>query len=256
VAAAPKAATPKEALGRAYGSGRTEAALPIRLATFNLGPGADGRQRVMVSADIGAGASGPTDIWTAFATTDASGQAQRPVGRKLRLRPRAGSPTGALAFTVQTALAPGRHTLRFAAVDTEGRAGSLDHVFSVGLARGDGVAMGDLVLLEPVTGSDERLDVVTDGRTRGDAIDAYIELVPMDPDAFDITVRFEVTGGPEDEPQVSESGLMTRTPGSGHWSATSRLDLADLPPGDYLVTATVSVGNRPAGRMPRALHLQ
>lgn len=255
VAAAPKAATPEEALGRAYGSGRTEAALPIRLATFNLGPGADGRQRVMVSADIGAGASGPTDIWIAFATTDASGQAQRPVGRKLRLRPRAGSPTGALAFTVQTTLAPGRHTLRFAAVDTEGRAGSLDRVFSVGLARGDGVAMGDLVLLEPVTGSDERLDVVTDGRTRGDAIDAYIELVPTDPDAFDINVRFEVTGGTEDEPQVSERGLMTRTPGSGHWSATSRLDLADLPPGDYLVVALVSAGEKRIGRAERAIHI-
>ena len=256
VAVAAKAATPEEALGRAYGSSRLEMALPIRLATFNMGPGADGRQRVMVSADIGAGASGPTDIWTAFATTDASGRTGEPVGRKLRLHPRAGSPAGALSFTAQTVLPPGRHTLRFAAVDAAGRAGSLDHAFVVGLVNGDGIAMGDLVLLEPVTGSEERLDVVTDGRIRGEAVDAYIEVVPSDPEVFGITARFTVSDGPESEPRVAAAGLMTRTPGTGQWSATARLDLGDLPPGDYVVTAAILVGGRRAGSTTRTLHLQ
>jgi len=256
VAVAAKAATPEEALGRAFGSSRLELALPIRLATFNMAPGADGRQRVMVSAEIGAGASGPADIWTAFATTDASGRSEEPVGRKLRLRPRAGSPSSALSFAVQTLLPPGRHTLRFAAVDAAGRAGSLDHVFVVALANGDGAAMGDLMLLEPVTGSEERLDVVTDGRLRGDAVDAYIEIVPSDPEAFDITARFDVSDKPAGEPRVTAAGLMTRTPGSGHWSATARLDVGDLPPGDYVVTATIMVGERRAGSATRALHLR
>jgi len=253
---AAKATTPQEALGRAFRSGRLETALPIRLATLNLAPAAGGLQRVMVSADIGSGASGPAEIWTALATTDASGRTEDPVGRKLQLRPRAGSPSGALAFTVQTALAPGRHTLRFAAVDEAGSAGSLDHEFSVGLASGDGVAMGDLVLLEPVTGSETRLDVVTDGRFRGDAVDAYIEVVPADRGAFDVTVRFGVSDSAEGEPRVTGTGLMTRAEGSGHWSATARLDLSELPSGDYVVTAAVSVGERQAGRMTRALHLQ
>jgi VWFA-related protein len=256
VAVAAKAATPEDALGRAFSSSRLELALPIRLATFNMGPSADGRQRVMVSAEIGGGASGPADIWIAFATTDASGRSEEPVGRKLRLRPRAGSPSSALSFAVQTLLSPGRYTLRFAAVDTAGRAGSLDHVFVVGLTNGDGVAMGDLVLLEPVTGSEERLDVVTDGRLRGDAVDAYVEIVPSDPEAFGITARFDVSDKPAGEPLITATGLMTRTPGTGNWSATARLDLADLPPGDYVVTATVLVGERRAGSMTRALRIQ
>jgi hypothetical protein len=146
--------------------------------------------------------------------------------------------------------------LRFAAVDTAGRAGSLDHVFVVGLTDGDGIAMGDLMLLEPVTGSEERLDVVTDGRLRGDAVDAYIEIVPSDPAAFGITARFDVSDKPEGESRVTATGLMTRTPGSGHWSATARLDLAGLPPGDYVVTATVAVGEHRAGTMHRALRIQ
>jgi hypothetical protein len=116
--------------------------------------------------------------------------------------------------------------------------------------------MGDLMLLEPVTGSEERLDVVTDGRIRGDAVDAYIEVVPSDPDAFNITARFTVSDVPESEPRLAATGLMTRTPGPGHWSATARLDLADLPPGDYVVTATILVGERQAGSMTRALHVQ
>jgi len=251
-----RAATPGDALGRAFRGSRLETALPIRLATFNMAPDASGRQRVMVSADIGSGATGPADIWTALGTSDASGVQEPPVGRKLRLRPREGSPSGALSFAVQTTLEPGRHTLRFAAVDAAGRAGSVDHTFSVGLAKGDGVAMGDLLLLEPVTGSDERLDVVTDGRLRGGAVDAYIEVVPADPEVFGVTVRFDVADGPAGEPRVTATGLMTRTPGSGHWSATARMALDDLSPGDYVVIATVFHGDREAGRMTRALHIQ
>ena len=97
--------------------------------------------------------------------------------------------------------------------------------------------------------------MATDGRVRSAAVDAYLEVVPMDPDAFDITVRFDVADGRESEPLITEIGLMTRTPGSGHWSATSRLDLTNLPPGDYLVVATVSAGERRLGRAERAIHI-
>ena len=250
-----KAATPEEALGAALSASRLDTALPIRLATFNMAPDAEGRRRILLSADISGRASGPADIWVAYAATDASGRTQPPVGRRLRLSPRAGSVSGALSFTEEITLGPGRQTLRFAAVDVEGRAGSLDHVFSADLVRGDGVAMGDLLLLEPLTGEQERLDVVTDGRLRADAIDAYIEVVPADPDTFGLTVRFEVSDSPEGEPRVTEAGLMTRTPGLGYWSATARLDLADLPPGDYVVIATVSAGERQLGRTARAIHI-
>ena len=253
--AGPKPATPEEALGAALSASRLDAALPIRLATFNLAPDAAGRRRILLSADIGGHASGPAEIWIAYAATDASGRAEPPVGRKLRLRPRAGSFSGALSFTEEITLGPGRHTLRFAAIDAEGRTGSLDHTFSADLVKGDGAAMGDVLLLEPLTGEEERLEVATDGRLRGDAIDAYIELVPDDPDTFGVTVRFDVAGGPEGGPGITEAGLMTRSPESGHWSATARLDLADLPPGDYLVVATASAGERQLGRAQRAIHI-
>jgi hypothetical protein len=49
--------------------------------------------------------------------------------------------------------------------------------------------------------------------------------------------------------------LTTRTPGLGHWSATARLDLAGIPPGDYIVIATVSAGERRLGRAERAIHI-
>ena len=252
---AAKAATPEEALGSALQSSRLETALPIRLATFNMAPDAEGRRRVLLSADIGGNATAPADIWVAYAATDASGRSQLPVGRKLRLRPRAGSLTGALSFAEEIALGPGRHTLRFAAIDAEGRAGSLDHVFSADLVTGEGAAMGDVLLLEPLTGEQERLEVATDGRLRADAIDAYLEIVPADPDTFGVTVRFDVSEGLDREPRVSEEGLMTRSPATGHWSATARLDLAGIPPGDYAVVATVSAGGRMLGRTERAIHI-
>jgi VWFA-related protein len=253
--AAVKPATGREILAAAFRSDQPETALPVRLATFSLAPDDSGAQRVLISADIGADSTGPADIWTAYATTDAAGRAQPGVAQEQRLRPRAAGPRGALSFTAQTVLPPGRHTLRFAAVDAAGRAGRVDHAFSVGLAKGDGILMSDLLVIEPLLGGEDRLDVVTDGIVRGDAVDAYIELVPTT-QAEGADVTFGVAETPEDDPIVSARGLMTRVEGAAHWSATARLGLATLAPGDYVVTATVVAGEREIGRAVRAIHIE
>ncbi len=250
------ATTAREALAAAFASSRPETSLPIRLATFNLAPDATGGQRVLISADIGTNATGPADIWTAYATTDASGRTQPGVAREQSLRPRAAGPRGALSFTAQTVLDPGRHTLRFAAVDAAGRAGSLDHTFSVGLAKGDGFLMSDLLVLEPLEGGEDRLDVVTDGIVRGDAVDAYIELVPATRGAAAPDVTFAVAETPQSDPIVSATGMKTRVEGAGHWSVTARLGLTTLASGDYVVTATVVTGEREVGRAVRAIHIE
>jgi hypothetical protein len=253
-AAAP--ATPKEALGAAFMATQPETSLPIRLATFNLAPDASGGQRVLVSADIGATATGPAEIWTAYATTDAAGRAQPGVAQKQLLRPRAAGPRGTLSFTARIVLPTGRHTLRFAAVDEAGRSGRVDHVFSVGLAKGDGILMGDLLVIEPLTGGEDRVDVVTDGIVRGDAVDAYIELVPETRGAAAPDVTFAVGETPEGDPIVSARGLVRRVEGAAHWAATARLGLATIAAGDYVVTATFVEGEREVGRAVRAIHIE
>jgi len=256
VSAAPAAATPEERLARAFQPGRQETALAVRFATCNMAPDAAGLQRVMVSADIGAGAAGGAEIWIALAAMDASGRAKVPDSRRLLLFPRAGSPTGALAFAMPITIAPGRHTLKFVAVDAAGRAGSVDHAFTAGLTRAGSVAMGDLLLVEPAAGSDGPFDVVTDGRFRGASVDAYLDVVSAFPGPWDVAVSFGISESPDGELLAEAEGLVSRTAGSSSRSYTAKLDLGDLAPGDYVVIATVFVDDREAGRQTRTLHIE
>ena len=249
-------ATPEETLAAVLRADRLETALPIRLATINLAPNAPGRQRVFLGADIGVGAAGPADLWTGFTISDASGKMQPVVGGKQRLRPRAAGPAGAVSFTTEMSLAPGRYSLRFAVIDAAGRAGSVDHVLTVGLAGGPHVLVSDLLLMEPLAAGEERLDIITDGVVRADAVDGYVEVVPTAPLVPVPDVTFTVSGASGGEPLVSAPGLVVRPPASVHWSATARLDLGVLDPGDYVVTAVVSLDGREAVKVERFIHVQ
>jgi hypothetical protein len=249
-------ATPEDALAAVLRADRLETALPVRLATINLAPNAPGSQRVFLGADIGTGAAGPAELWTGITITGGPGKMQPPVGGKQLLRPRAAGPAGAVSFTTELSLAPGRYSLRFAVIDAAGRAGSVDHAFTVGLAGGPGILASDLLLMEPLAAGEKRLDIITDGVVRGAAVDAYVEVVPTAPLIPVPEVTFTVSSAQGEEPPVSTPGLVVRPPASVHWSATARLDLAVLDPGDYVVTAIVFLDGREAGKVERPIHIQ
>jgi hypothetical protein len=231
-------ATPEEALAAAYRSDRPQTAVPVRVATHVLAMGPDGRHRVLVSADIGANIESPAELRVLYAFVDSAGKAQPAVGQKVMLRPRAGGPPGSVSYTSENALPPGSYTLRFAVLDSQGRTGAVEHPVSAGLtARGD-VLLSDLVLLEPVVLAGEDTYVCTDAELRSPAVDMYLEIVPAAQQAVVTDVTFSVADTPGGEPLVSATAMLARPPGAVHWSATARLKLAELPPGNYIATAS------------------
>jgi hypothetical protein len=86
--------------------------------------------------------------------------------------------------------------------------------------------------------------IVIDGRLRGAAVDAYLEVAPAAASAQVTGVAFGVADRPDGEPLVSTNAKVARADGAGHWTAGARLNLSVLPPGDYVVTATVLANER------------
>jgi len=251
-----KPATPDEALAAAFRAGRPHTGLPIRIATHSLAAVPGGGYRVLVSADIGDRHQGPVEMRLLYAFVDPSGKMLPPAGEKATLKPRAGGPPGSVSYTSENGLRPGAYTLRFAVVDPEGRTGSVDHSFSVGLTQGDTVRLSDLILVEPRQRPNEAIQVVTDGRVRGAAVDAYLEVAPVAPSSIVTGLIFGIADQADGAPLVSAQASPSRAKGAGHWSAGARLDLSLLPPGDYVVTATVLADERAVGKVARPVRVE
>jgi VWFA-related protein len=251
-----KPASAEDALMAAFKSDTPRTDLPIRVSTHSLSAAPRGGYRVLVSADIGDGNTGPAEMQILYTFIEASGQTLPAVSLKTMLRPRAGGPQGAVSYTSQSALAPGTYTLRLAAIDKAGRIGTVDHAVAVGLTQADTVRLSDLVLLEPRPKTEDDLDVITDGQARGAAVDAYLEVVPAAPSAAVTGVTFGIADRPDGEPLVSVHAQLTREGKGGHWTAGGRLSLALIPPGDYFATAVVLADTRTLGRVTRPIRVE
>ena len=250
-----KPATLDDALAAAFRADRLETALPIRLATHSLAASGSGGYRVIISADIGEGIAGPVELRFLYAFVDASGRTLPPISQKATLQPRVGGAPGTVSYTGENTLRPGPYTLRFVAIDTAGRTGSIDHAFTVGPKKGDTVRLSDMMLVEPRQRPTDTVYIVTDGCVRGPAIDAYLEVAPAGQSSKVTGVTFGVADRPDGEPLLEARGTVSRPEGAGHWSASARLDLSLLPPGDYVVTATVLADGKRAGTATHSVRI-
>jgi tetratricopeptide (TPR) repeat protein len=191
-----------------------------------------------------------------YAFVETSGRTLPPVAQKATLRPHAGGAPGTVSYTSESMLRPGTYTLRFAAVDAAGRVGSVDHAFTVGLKKGDTVRLSDLLLIEPRQLTTDDIYIVIDGRLRGSAVDAYLEVAPAGASARVTGVAFGVADRPDGEPLVSTNAKVARADGTGPWTAGARLNLSALPPGDYVATATVLADERVVGTVTRPVRIE
>jgi VWFA-related protein len=251
-----KPASAEDALMAVFRSDTPRTDLPIRVSTHSLAAAPGGGYRVLVSADIGDTHTGPAEMQLLYTFIEASGQTLPAVSLKTMLRPRVGGPPGAVSYTSQSALDPGTYTLRMTAIDKNGRIGTVDHPVTVGLTRSDTVRLSDLVLLEPRPAASADLDVITDGRARGSAVDAYLEVAPAAASAAVTDVTFGIADRADAEPLVSAAAQLSRDPKAGHWSAGGRLSLALIPPGEYVATAVVVADGRTLGRVTRPITVE
>jgi tetratricopeptide (TPR) repeat protein len=152
-------------------------------------------------------------------------------------------------------LPAGEYNLRLAAVDASGHAGSVDHPFAVALAAGDGITMGDLLLLHAAKVASDGLSVVADGRVRAGSVETHVETIGRAGTAPP-TVTFGVAERPDGPLLVQAAGVVSKRDAKGLCTADGRLDLRLLPPGDYVAVAVVNDGKRKLGTRHAPLHVE
>jgi VWFA-related protein len=234
---------------------RVATALPVGVSTRTVTVEPTGGVRVLVSAQVGKDVPGAAEFTVGVIVRDAQGRvvlSSRPESARLVVPP--GNARGSASYLLTLALQPGDYRLRLAAVDAEGRVGSVDHAFSAALAEGDGLMMSDLVLFHPVATASDLLALIPDGRLQTRAVAAHIEVFePSGTPAPGVT--FGVADRVDGQLLVKARATLSKGAMSGQSNADAVLDLALLPPGNYMAVAIVDRGGRSVGRRFQPLYL-
>ena len=251
-----KSASPEEAIAEVLRAPSLATGLPVRATTLTMAKESGSEFQVLVSAEIGEGITGPVGMQVGYFVLDTAGRVIRAASLKPRLTPRATSRAGSAALLINTALKPGSYVLRLAATDPDGRTGSVEHPFTVGLTDGDGVRIGDLLLLDPLRAKEEGVAAVTDGHLWGQSVQTYVEFASDAGRPAAASVTFGIADLPDGPPFLSVQVSASRKDANAPWTAGARLDLRSLPSGDYVAFATITDANRRLGRVERPFHVE
>jgi len=251
-----KAPTPEGELNAAIIAPGLATALPVRVATHRMATADGSGQRVLISAEVGENILGPVEMRVAYVVSDVTGHVVAADARLVTLTPRGGSRAGSAAFVSAVALKPGEYVMRLAARDADGQIGSVDHAFAVGLTEGDGIRLSDLLLLDPDRKKDESVAPVTDDQLWNPTIEAYVEFTGPGGMAAGTMVTFGVADRPGGDLLVSVKVPAGQKDEATPSSAGAQLDVALLPPGDYVAAAVVTAGAKTLGRVERPLHVE
>ena len=99
-----------------------------------------------MGSELGQPTSSPENVALGFVIVDEKGKLVRDGFQQVKLSPLALGVNSPVHYNGMIELPPGTYKMRFAAVDSSGRQGSLEHRFQVALASSGGVTVGSLVL--------------------------------------------------------------------------------------------------------------
>lgn len=222
-------------LVRLLRTARLATELPVRTTAYTLRDPADHRMRVVVSAEAGGGAA---EVSFGYVLVDAAGV--------VAASGRDPSSSGRLSHPVT--VPPGRYTLRVAAIDAAGRAGSVEHRFVAALHGTGAAGLSDLVLTE--SGPGEALRPVI-ARVQAARLGAVLEIYGAPgsvPEHLDVRLEVRAPGGTE---SLLTTPAEIKAVSTSTWRARADLDIAALPSGRYVVTAHVEQAGTPLARVER-----
>ncbi len=149
-------------------------------------------------------------------------------------------------------LAPGRYRLRFAAIDIDGRGGTVELPISVGLRATGAIQTSDVIVGTAADGFRPAVQLSATARAA-----ALIELYSSDPARFTtVRVLFEVRRVGETQIVTQSAGALRPSDSERRQIAEAPLDFSSLRAGDYLVSAVIVENGRPSGRISRQITLR
>lgn len=240
-----------EAVVAAVQSPLTVSALPLRVATFSLQGPEQGRVQILIHADVGTDYASPRPATIGYTITDAAGLIVDSRLADERLLPVMNGVPSALQFTAGTALPPGEYTLKLAVGEGD-RLGTVEHLFNADVRPAGAMKISDLMVGGPVNGQAELMQPTVGYSVVFGMVHGYVEA--YGPGATALTTRFELVASEAGEPLVAED-VKVFAAGNTRAIFSKALPVRQLPPGRYLLRATISGSQGRVQQMTRAFEV-
>jgi VWFA-related protein len=230
--------------------------LPVRVTTFAQQDPASSKVQLMIAADVGQPGAEAGEYTVGFLLVDDQNKVVTSWANKVKLSPAGTSQNEPLSFLSGVAVEPGNYSLRFAAVDSEGRRGSVLRDVSAWKLTGEELAVGDLIVGAPPSNRGGLVAAV-EPHLSSDAVVTYLELYATSESTFENTaVHIEIADTPDSPALVTVPAQLSpgRQPASR--KATGALAAGAVPPGRYVARAQVTRGGKPVAVLARPFVLE
>ena len=237
--------------------------LPMRLTSFSYQDPTSSKVRVVLSTEIGQAGAKPAEYTVGFVLIDREGRVVASSSDKRKLEPGDGR-DAPLAYITAAAVDPGVYSARFAAVDPEGRRGSVVRQVNAWKMAGEEFAVSDLIV-GGMPKTDEQLRPMVEPRVHDGRIAAYVEVYAKTPATFDNTAVSVEVADDEDGPaliatpaQLAQPAGASQASGSQTSGSQTSTRMAQalvparmLPPGRYVARVQITRDGKPAGVLAR-----
>jgi len=248
---------PEDSLVDSLRSPLAVAGVPLRLTTFIYqDPKASGKVRVVMAADVGQAGTPAGQYTMGFIVVDDQGKVVASRSEKLKLEPLEGRANASLSYLDSVSVDPGVYEVRLAAVDAEGRHGSVIRDVNAWKMAGEEFTYADLVVNHAATASAGlRPDV--EPHVDADGVAAYMELYAASEETFkDVKVSFEIADE-DGAPALLTMPVDLRPGAQNTWrNALGFIGAEPLPAGRYVARARIMKGEKLAGVLVRPFILE
>ena len=231
--------------------------LPLRLATYAYHDSATSSARVVLAVEAEQAMESSSELGIAFAVFDRDGEVVADSVERATLTPTdRGASSRVLSYVRGFLVEPGIYTLRLAAIDEGGRLGSIEHEVQAWEVSGEQLAIGDLIVDNAPSGPGEGIQPGVDVRLDTGQLAAYLELYADDPETFgEAEVAIEVADD-ETGPALTSGAATLRAMTDPHdRAAAAVLPVGELPAGQYIARAVVSLSGAVVGKLVRPFHI-
>lgn len=235
----------RERLGHLLRTPLIATELPLRLTTYAFQEGEGAKVRIIVSLEIDPeGAGRVTTASVGLGVFDEKGK----VVTSSIDRTKSSEYSGAVVVE------PGKYTLKLAAIDNDGRRGSLEHKFTAALISAGDITTGDLMLAHPADRKGIPARPAVD-RAPGDRILSYLELYSNNNERLKTAqVQMEVAASEDGASLVSAAADVT-APSGRRRIAQALIPVRLLPPGDYVMRAVITESGTTVAKLTRPFRI-
>jgi VWFA-related protein len=231
--------------------------VPIKVTTYTFRHPHHDKMRLLVAAEVDRSINPEGQMSVGYVLVDFDGQLTASQMNTALPAP-APQARGSQHYFSTADVEAGKHTLKLVVVDDAGRRGSVERVADVRLVEAGPVRASDLLLSDGGGRAGELplAPAVSGDITRG-SLHGYLEIYADTPDVLErasVTLEVVDAGSSRVVARVPVQ-LETTAENSRSRTAAARVNLARMPPGDYLARAVIAVGLDEVGQSARPFRI-